>query len=113
MTRTANPLDDIQAKVHRAALHASPAIAALARAGYAAKGVVYILVGGLALLAAVGSRLPFDAPEGATTGPRGALHGLVEQPYGKFILVAVAIGLAGYAVWCFVRAVLDPQRDGA
>src|SRR3954471_4807295 len=104
MTRTASSVEDIQAKVHRAALHASPAIAGLARAGYAAKGVVYVLVGGLALLAAVGSRLPFDAPEGATTGTRGALHRLVEQPYGKIILVAVAIGLAGYAIWCFVRA---------
>ena len=57
--------DQVQAHVRRAALHASPAIAALARAGYAAKGAVYVLVGGLAFLAAVGSR-------GATTGSRGA-----------------------------------------
>jgi hypothetical protein len=112
MTHTAHPIDDIQARARRAALHASPAIAALARAGYAAKGVVYVLVGGLALLAAAGSRLPFDAPDGATTGSRGALHRLLEQPYGRIILAAVAVGLAGYALWCFVRAVLDPQRDG-
>jgi hypothetical protein len=116
MTRTANgtanPINDIQARVNRAALHASPAIAALARMGFAAKGVVYVLVGGLALLAAVGSRLPFHTPEGATTGSRGALRTLLDQPYGKAMLIAVAIGLAGYALWCFVRAVLDPGRDG-
>ena len=111
-TPTAGPADQIQEKVHRAALHAGPAIAALARAGYAAKGVVYLLVGGLALLAAVRSRLPFAAPQGATTGTRGALASLLDQPYGKAILCVVAAGLAGYALWCFVRAVFDPERDG-
>ena len=55
MARTATPApspvdqiqNQIQAQVHRAALHAGPAIAVAARAGYAAKGVVYVLVGGL------------------------------------------------------------------
>jgi hypothetical protein len=115
MTRaasSANAMDDVQARLNRAAIHASPAIAALARAGFAAKGVVYVLVGGLALLAAIGSRLPFDTPHGATTGSRGALRTLLDQPYGRAILIAVAIGLAGYALWCFVRAFLDPERDG-
>jgi len=108
--------DRVQARVHRAALHASPAIAALARAGYAAKGVVYVLVGGLALLAAVGSRLPValpaGVPQGQTTGSRGALHALLGQPYGRVMLALAGVGLAGYALWCFVRGALDPQRDG-
>ena len=97
--------DQIQEQIQRAALHAGPAIAALARAGYAAKGVVYVLVGGLAVLAAAGYG-------GQTAGSRGALHTLLDRPYGRVILAVVAFGLAGYAVWCFVRAVLDPQRDG-
>jgi hypothetical protein len=105
MTRTANPLDDIQAGVHRAALHASPAIAALARAGYAAKGAVYVLVGGLALLAAAGSG-------GATTGSRGAMRTILTGPFGRVALALIAFGLVGFALWCFVRAFLDPQRDG-
>src|SRR5215203_6013686 len=102
---TDQPQDQIQEQIHRAALHAGPAIAALARVGYAAKGVVYVLVGGLAVLAAAGNG-------GQTSGSRGALHTLLERPYGRVILAVVAFGLAGYALWCFVRAVLDPQRDG-
>ena len=105
MTRTADTLDDIQAGVHRAALHASPAIAALARAGYAAKGVVYVLVGGLSLLAAAGSG-------GATTGSRGAMRTVLTGPFGRVVLALIAFGLASFALWCFVRAFLDPQRDG-
>src|SRR5215213_8277476 len=113
---TDQPQHPVQEQIDRAALHAGPAIAAMARAGYAAKGVVYVLVGGLALLAAVGSRLPVAlpsaVPHGQTTGSRGALHTLVERPYGKLILALVGVGLAGYALWCFVRAALDPQRNG-
>ena len=105
MSRTLNSADQLQAEINRAALHAGPAITATARLGYAAKGVVYVLVGGLAFLAAVSSR-------GATTGSRGALRSLLEQPYGRVMLTLVAIGLAAYALWCFVRAVVDPQRDG-
>lgn len=106
MALTLNPVDDIEAKVHRAALHAGPAIAALARAGYAAKGVVYVLIGGLSFLAAIG-------PRGQTTGSEGALRSLLDQPFGRIMLSVVAFGLAGYALWCFVRAVLDPEREGS
>ena len=102
---TDQPQDSVQEQIHRAALHAGPAIAALARAGYAAKGVVYVLIGGLAVLAAAGTR-------GQTTGSKGALASLLDQPYGRVILAVVAFGLAGYALWCFVRALFDPEREG-
>jgi hypothetical protein len=96
---------DAEQAVHRAAVHAGPAIALLARAGYAAKGVVYALVGALSLLAAAGRG-------GSTTGSRGALRSLLDHSYGQAILSVIAIGLGGYALWCFVRALLDPERDG-
>jgi hypothetical protein len=109
MTQLTKPIRDIQVEAkqaaQRAAMHASPAIVALARAGYAAKGVTYGLVGGLALLAAVGSR-------GSTTGSKGALASLLDQPFGQVILTVIAVGLAGYALWCFVRAIIDPEHDG-
>ena len=91
--------------VRDAALHAGPVIEILARAGYAAKGVVYGLVGGLALLAAFTSR-------GQTTGSRGAIRSLLEHPFGHVLIAVIAVGLAGYALWCFVRAIVDPERDG-
>jgi hypothetical protein len=109
MTQLTKPIRDIRVEAkqaaQRAAMHASPAIVALARAGYAAKGVTYGLVGGLALLAAFGSR-------GTTTGSKGALATLLEQPFGQVILTVIAVGLAGYALWCFVRAIIDPEDDG-
>ena len=88
-----------------AAMHTSPAIRALARAGYAAKGVVYALVGGLALYAAFTSG-------GQVSGSRGALRWLIGQPFGQALLAVVGIGLAGYALWCFVRAIVDPEDEG-
>lgn len=109
MTQLTKPVRDMHAHAEHAAreaaVRAGPAIALLARAGYAAKGVVYTLVGGLALLAAVGSG-------GSTTGSRGALRSLLDKPYGLAMLAVVAIGLAGYALWCFVRAVMDSERKG-
>lgn len=113
MTQLTNPARGVPAQaeqaarqaVRDAALHAGPTIEFLARAGYAAKGVVYGLVGGLALLAAFNSG-------GQTTGSRGALRSLLDQPFGQVLLGVIAAGLAGYALWCFVRAVFDPERDG-
>jgi hypothetical protein len=84
---------------------AKPWIERLARLGYTAKGVVYTVIGWLALVAAVGDG-------GKTTGAGGALSTIAGQPYGQFILGLLAIGLAGYAVWRFVQAIFDPQHKG-
>lgn len=76
----------------------------LARAGYAANGVVYVLVGILAALAAVGG--------GATPERQDALLTLLRQPFGMVLLALVALGFAGYAAWAFVQAGLDPEGHG-
>ena len=64
----------------------------VARWGYGARGVVYCLVGSLALLAAIGAG-------GQTGGSRGALVSLVGRPFGRTLLVIIALGLVGFAVW--------------
>jgi hypothetical protein len=69
----------------------------LARAGLVARGVVYGIVGILALKLAVGSG-------GKATTQRGALMTLAQEPFGKALLIATAVGLAGYALWRLVRA---------
>src|SRR5678815_3198795 len=90
MTQLTKPVRDARAQaeevVRNAAARAGGALGLLARAGYVAKGVVYVLVGGLALRAAVGWG-------GRTTGSRGALRSLLDQPYGLAILAVIAIDL--------------------
>jgi hypothetical protein len=85
---------------------AGPWITLLARFGYAAKGVVYITIGILAAYAAFTSG-------GRTTDTRGALEEILSKPFGKYLLGAIAIGLAGYALWRFVQAVKDTENKGS
>ena len=77
----------------------------LARLGYATKGAVYGLIGVLAVMAAVGSG-------GKTTDTKGALHTIAGQPFGQILLVVVAVGLIGYALWRIIEAWKDPDHKG-
>jgi Domain of Unknown Function (DUF1206) len=83
----------------------SPWVVFLARFGYAAKGVVYLIIGGLAMAAAAGKG-------GATTDRNGAVRAIYNQPFGVFLLILVAIGWLGYAVWSEVQATLDTEHAG-
>jgi hypothetical protein len=78
----------------------------LARFGYGARGVVYGLVGALALLAAIGSG-------GQTGGSRSALQTLVSQPFGKVWLVLIAVGLFGFCAWRILEALTDADNRGS
>lgn len=85
---------------------AGPWIERFARFGYAAKGVVYILIGSLAALGAfhIGGNGPTDS--------RGALKQIVGQPYGRVMLGVIAAGLAGYALWRVTQALRDTEEKG-
>jgi hypothetical protein len=84
---------------------AHPWVERIARFGYAAKGVVYMIVGALAMMAAFGTG-------GETTDTRGALQAIEDQPFGKFALGAVAFGLIGYVLWRWIQAVADTDGKG-
>jgi hypothetical protein len=84
---------------------AAPWVVKLARFGYLARGFVYVLVGVLAGLAAVGER-------GRPEGTRGTLLEIFRHPGGQLLLGAIAAGLAGFAIWRVVQALLDPERKG-
>lgn len=77
----------------------------LARCGYAAKGVVYLIIGIIAVQVAIGAR-------GAVTDQKGALQTILAQPFGHPLLGVVAIGLFGFALWCFIQAVFDTEGKG-
>jgi hypothetical protein len=84
---------------------ANPWVERLARLGFAAKGIVYALVGLLAAQTAFGIG-------GKTTDTQGALQTISNQPFGRVLLSFVAIGLLGYALWRLVEAAADPDHKG-
>lgn len=75
-----------------------------ARLGFAARGLVYIIIGWLALDVALHG--------GETTDNQGALGTLADAPLGHVLLSFCAVGFAGYAVWRLTEAVIDPERRG-
>ena len=77
----------------------------LARLGYVARGTVYLIIGGLALLAAVGSG-------GRATDSKGALQALLGAPLGGVLVTLVAIGFLCFAAWRLAQAFLDADRLG-
>ncbi len=79
----------------------------LARAGLVARGLVYLIIGVLALKLALGEG-------GKAANQQDALKTVAGQPFGKTLLILVAIGLAGYALWRLTRAAVGhgaEQRD--
>jgi hypothetical protein len=89
----------------RALRAAAPALAILGRAGYAAKGVVYVVIGALAAGVALGAG-------GTTTDSAGALSAIGEGPLGQATLAGIGLGLLGYTAWALVSAVTDAEGKG-
>src|SRR5262245_5752902 len=84
----------------------SPGMALLTRAGYASKGVLYLIIGFLALLAA-------NNAGGDTTDTTGAISAVAGAPFGPALLGVISVGLAGYALWYIFRGLFDLDRKGS
>jgi hypothetical protein len=93
------------AGLERVAGDAAPFLGRVTRLGFATKGLLTIIVGVLALRHALGHG-------GRLTGQEGAIRALRDQPFGLAALIVLTVGLAGYAVWMFVSAFVDPQGKG-
>jgi hypothetical protein len=76
------------------------------RLGYAAKGVIYSLMGILALRVGLGLR------GGRITDPSGVLASLLRQPFGRIMLAAIGIGILGYSAYYVFEALADTRRRG-
>ncbi|CAN5859879.1 DUF1206 domain-containing protein [soil metagenome] len=98
--------EEVADHTERAARHAAPWVGRLARLGYVAKGVVYAVIGFLALREAIGAG-------GRATDPSGAIHSIGTQPFGGVMLALPAVGLACYAMWKVVQGVMDPDGKGS
>lgn len=76
-----------------------------ARVGYGARGFVYLSVGVLILLAAVG--LVGDA-----VGTKGALDWLAMRPLGRLWVFLIGLGLAAFVMWRILQSVFDADHEG-
>jgi hypothetical protein len=96
-------------KVTGSRVSSSGAFRALGRAGLAARGVIYIIVGVLAVQIAFGKG-------GKEADRQGALQTVARTPGGTVLLWLLAVGLAGMAIWRFSEAIWGqsvPEGDKA
>jgi len=83
------------------AVKRSTPLTGLARVGYAVDGILYLLIGSLAIATA------FGASE--KTDEHGALARIAEQPFGDAVLWIIAAGFAGLVVFHLLDAMLVRQ----
>lgn len=79
----------------------------LARAGYLTRGIVYMIVGWLAVQAAIAG-----GESGKATGAKGALLEVLEEPHGQILVGLLIVGLIGYALWRLLQGILDADNFG-
>ncbi|MEO8703087.1 MAG: DUF1206 domain-containing protein [Kofleriaceae bacterium] len=89
------------------AVEMAPWLERLARVGYAAKGVLYLTIGVAAARAGLGT--------GGKTGSdtHVAMAELFGTALGRPLLVVIALGLTGYAVWQLAAAIKNPEHHGS
>lgn len=77
----------------------------LGRAGLAAQGVCFGIIGAFAVELAIGAG-------GTTTDPQGALDALAHHGWSRVLLLLLCVGFAGYALWRLSQALFDRGRMG-
>jgi Domain of Unknown Function (DUF1206) len=92
-----------RARARRAAR--APATHWLARAGLTARGILYLLIGLVAILVAVGN-------SSREADQQGALQLLAGKPYGVVLLWLLGIGFAAYALWRLSEAAFGVTGEG-
>jgi hypothetical protein len=70
----------------------------IGKVGYIAKGIAFMVVGGLFVAAGVTHHAKKSG------GLDQALHTVLQQPFGPFLLILIAVGIACYGLFCFARA---------
>jgi hypothetical protein len=99
------PTSSAEAKAKAVAAGRSSGFAWLVRAGFVARGLVYGVIGALALALALG------AGSGAATNQQGALALIAGAPLGGVALAALAVALLAYVVWQIGQAILGRSLE--
>ncbi len=83
-----------------------PLVKTLARFGFYTKGFLFIVIGILAILVAIGDR------GGMLADPTGALATVAQFPLGKIILILFIVGAFGHGAWNILRGTADVDNAG-
>jgi len=83
-----------------------PFIKRLAQFGFYTKGFLFVVIGTLAVLVAVGEK------SGELADPSGALQRIARAPYGKVFLIVFIIGAIGHGIWNILRGAADVDNAG-
>lgn len=108
--RVAGQVPDQVADHVEEAVDRHPALERWMRAGWAAKGVVYALMGALAVAVARADHSTSAGPE-EDASPEGALSIVLRQPLGRALLGVLAGGLVLYSAWRLVSVALVRRND--
>ncbi|MBB3594125.1 Zn-dependent protease [Rhizobium sp. BK529] len=76
----------------------------LAKSGYVARGIVFLLVAGLAL---------FSGVAGGRPETKSALSTLLEQPFGRIWVGLIGLGLLGFVAWRLAQSLADSDGHGS
>lgn len=93
--------DTVGQKIHRVKESTKPWLFRYARFGHMSKGVVYLIIGILALLTAFGLN-------GKLASSQGALYTIAQKPLGFVLLIVLAVGLSGYSCWQIILTLFGP-----
>lgn len=83
-----------------------PFVRSLSRFGFYTKGVLFIVIGILAIAVAIGLR------GGKLADPTGALGVIAQKPFGKILLVLFTVGAIGHGLWNILRGAADIDDAG-
>lgn len=100
------PTSQVGSREVARAVRSNPGLVAIGRVGWVAKGVVYAILGLLALVIARNGGTSSDE-----ASPSGAFAKIAQNSAGTVVLWAVAVGLAIYAFWRLLGALLPGDND--
>jgi hypothetical protein len=87
---------ELKYRARQASDEIKPWVKIFARIGYIAKGIIFILVGLLSLLAACGFG-------NNAKGTSGVFASVASKPFGEVLLWLIAVGLVGYILWLLIQ----------
>lgn len=73
--------------------------------GFVSKGIIYLVIGVLSLMAALNMG-------GESSGTNQALSFVKKQPFGQVLLLLLGTGLLCYSFWMFIQSFKDPENIG-